>query len=263
METSLSGLKCGMMAYDGDAPMSDRADWAAFLLPARTRLVAALAIVVLSTTAPLAQEVKISDVGHFTENRGPNEAGIHAAYQVVVTAAVVPSDFPTRVFAEQAGVRQAMWLLPVSAAPNAYVYLRRLELGLTGSWRIVAELGEGTATAWTPVLAKPQEVPLVRNAQVTGRGAEPLVTWEVPDLTRFDVDRIRVGIRGGKRLYERFLDLVYVSGDLSPTATAFLVPPGVLALGERYIFQVMLEDLEGGVLANRSVTFSEPYTVSR
>jgi hypothetical protein len=33
-------------------------------------------------------------------------------------------------------------------------------------------------------------------------------------------------------------------------------------LGERYVFQVMLEDLEGGVLENRSSTFSEPYTVS-
>jgi hypothetical protein len=112
------------------------------------------------------------------------------------------------------------------------------------------------------VLAKPQEVPLVRNVQVTGRGAEPVVSWELPDLTGFDIDGIRVGVRGGKRLYERFLDLVYVSRDLSPTATAFAIPPGVLASGERYIFQVMLEDLEGGVLENRSVTFSAPYTVS-
>ena len=251
-----------MTAFDGDTPMADRADWTAFL-PARIRLVAALAIVVLSPTAPLAQEMKISDVGHFTENRGPNEAGVLAAYQVVVTAAIVPSDFPTLVFAEQAGVRQAMWLYSMSTAPNAYIYLRRLEPGLTGSWRIVAERGEGKATAWTPVLAKPQEVPLVRHVQVTGRGAEPLVSWELPDLTWFDIDRIRVGIRGGKRLYERFLDLVYVSSDLSPTATAFAIPPGVLASGERYIFQVMLENLEGGVLENRSVTFSEPYTVSR
>lgn len=242
--------------------MSYRADWTTFL-PAGTCLVAALAMVLASSTAPLAQEMRISNLGHFTENRGPNEAGLLAAYQIVVTAAVVPSDFPTRVFAEQAGVRQAMWLLPMSSAPNAYVYLRRFEPGLTGPWQIVTERGEAKATASTPALAKPQEVPLVRNVQMTGRGAEPLVSWELPDLTGFDIDRIRVGVRGGKRLYERFLDLVYVSGDLPPTATAFAMPPGVLASGERYIFQVMLEDLEGGVLENRSVTFSEPYTVSR
>lgn len=56
---------------------------------------------------------------------------------------------------------------------------------------------------------------------------------------------------------------MYVSSDLPPSATAFVIPPGVLAMGERYVFQVALEDLEGGVLENRSVTFSEPYTVSR
>lgn len=233
------------------------------LLQAGTRLLAALAIVFAFSIASLAEEVRISSLEHFTENRGPNEAGVLAAYQIVVIAGVLPSDFPTLVFAEQAGVRQAMWLFPMSSAPNTYLYLRRFEPGLMGSWRIVAERGEAKATpAWTPVLAKPQEVPLVRNVQVTGRGAEPVVSWELPDLTGFDIDGIRVGVRGGKRLYERFLDLVYVSRDLSPTATAFAIPPGVLASGERYIFQVMLEDLEGGVLENRSVTFSAPYTVS-
>ena len=98
---------------------------------------------------------------------------------------------------------------------------------------------------------------------MTGRGAEPRVSWDLPDLTGFDVDQIRVGIRGGKRVYERFLDLVYVSGDLPPTTTAFAIPPGVLTSGERYVFEVMLEDLEGGTLQNRSLTYSEPYTVSR
>lgn len=133
-----------------------------------------------------------------------------------------------------------------------------------GSWRVVADRGEAKGTpAWTPVLAKPQEVPLVGNIRVTGKGAEPLVSWELPDLTGFDIDRIRVGIRGRKRLYDRFLDLLYLSGDLPPGATTFRIPLGVLALGERYVFQVMLEDLEGGMIENRSVTFSEPYTVAR
>lgn len=222
-------------------------------------LIPAFAVVLASTLTSLAQDVRISPLEHFTEHRGPNEAGVLAAYQIVVIASVTPSDFPTLVFAEQAGIRQAMWSFPMSSAPHTYLYLRRFEPGLMGSWRIVAERGEAKATpAWTPVLAKPQEVPLVRNVQVTGRGTGPLVSWELPDLTGFDIDRIRVGVRGGKRLYERFLDLVYVSGDLPPTATVFSIPPGVLASGERYIFQVMLEDLEGGALENRSVTFSGP-----
>jgi hypothetical protein len=61
----------------------------------------------------------------------------------------------------------------------------------------------------------------------------------------------------------RFLDTLHVSGDLPPTATAFRIQAAVLASGERYVFQVMLEDLEGGALENRSSTFSEPYYVSR
>jgi hypothetical protein len=113
------------------------------------------------------------------------------------------------------------------------------------------------------VLARPQQVPLLRNVRVTRRGAETRVSWNLPDLTGFDVDRIRVAVRGGRRLYERFLGVLYVSGDLPPDATSFAIPPDVLAAGERYVFEVMLEDLEDGELENRSQTYSEPYTVPR
>lgn len=242
--------------------MSWRARWTTFLA-AGASLVTAL-VVVLSATAPLAQETRISEPGHFTENRGWNEAGIPPGYRIVVTATVVPSDFPTLVFAEQGGVRQALWHFPVHIAPNLYVLSRPVEPALMGSWRIVAERGEAKGTpVLTPVLVKPQEVPLVRNLRVTGGGAEPRLSWELPDLTGFDIDRIRVRVRGGKLLHERFMDILYISGALPPTATAFAIPPGVLASGERYVFEVMLEDLEGGALENRSLTYSEPYTVSR
>ena len=217
-----------------------------------------------SGTASLAEEITIARLGHFTENRGVNEAGILPSYQIVMIATVVPSGHPTRVFAEQGDVGQALWHFPNSSARDLYVYLRRFESALMGFWRIVAERGDAKSTpAWTPVLAKPQEVPLVRNVRVTGSGAEPRVSRGLPDLTGFDVDRIRVAIRGGKRVYERFLGVLYVSGDLPATANAFRIPPGVLAPGERYVFEVMLEDLEGGDLENRSLTYSEPYTVPR
>jgi len=68
-------------------------------------------------------------------------------------------------------------------------------------------------------------------------------------------------VRGNPRVHGRFMSQLYVSGDLPPTATAFTIPAGVLAAGQRYVFQVMLEDLEGGVLENRSLSFSDPYTV--
>lgn len=232
------------------------------VLAAGTALLAALAVP--AGSAPQIHEMVISDPAQFTEHRGPNEAGVLAAYQIVLTATVAPSGLPTLVGAEQEGVRHALWHYPVSTAPDLYVHLRRVEPGSTGAWRIVAERGEArSGPVWTPVLAKPQEVPLVRALTVTGPGTEPRVTWQLPDLAQFDIDRIRVGVRGGKRLYERFMDQLYSSDDLPPTATAFVIPPGVLAPGERYIVEVRLEDLEGGVLENRSVTFSRPYTASR
>lgn len=57
-----------------------------------------------------AADLDIGSAAHYTENRGRNEAGLGPFYQVVVTATVVPSDFPTLVVAEQAKVREAMLL---------------------------------------------------------------------------------------------------------------------------------------------------------
>lgn len=94
-----------------------------------------------------------------------------------------------------------------------------------------------------------------------GTGAQPLLRWSLPQ--HLDADRIRVGVRGGERVHGRFMSLLYVSGDLPPTATSFRIPAGVLSEGERYVFQVMLEELEGGMLANRSLNFSEPYVAAR
>jgi hypothetical protein len=60
----------------------------------------------------------------------------------------------------------------------------------------------------------------------------------------------------------RFLSLLYISQNLPASAETFTIPAGVLVPGERYVFQVMLEDLEGGRLENRSIAFSDPYSVS-
>jgi hypothetical protein len=222
-------------------------------------------IVLLAAASPsVAPEITVARLGHFTENRGWNEAGLSPSYQVVVTATVVPSAHPTIVFAEQNGVRKALTHLPYPSAPDLYAYWQRFEPALSGAWRVVAERGEARSMpAWTPVLARPRPVPLLPSVRVTRSGPDTRVSWELPDLVGFDIDRIRVAVRGGKRLYERFLGVLYVSSDLPPTATAFVIPPAVLAAGERYVFEVMLEDLEGGELQNRSLTYSEPYTVPR
>jgi hypothetical protein len=211
-----------------------------------------------------AQDLALGKLERFTDNRGWNEAGVGPTYQIVLSATVVPSGMPTLVFAEQGALREPMTHYPQPSAPDLYVHWKRFDPALTGAWRIVAERGDAKATAAsTPPLANPQQVPLVTDVRVSGKGAQPRVTWKLPGLAGFDVERIRVAVRGGARVQGRFLSELYVSGDLPPTATSFRIPAGVLKRGERYVFQVMLEDLEDGRLENRSLTFSDPYTVPR
>ena len=220
------------------------------------RRIGALAALLACAAAAAAQDVTIGKLEHFTDNRGWNEAGIGPTYQIVVTAEVVPSGFPTLAFGEQNGVREPLTLF----TGDVYVLWKRFDPAFTGAWRIAAERSDAKgATATTAPIARPQQVPLVTDVRVAGKGAQPRLSWKLPSLAGFDVERIRVAVRGGARVQGRFLSEIYVSGDLPPTATSFRIPAGVLERGERYVFQVMLEDLEDGRLENRSLTFSDPY----
>ena len=233
---------------------------------ARTAATAAgaLALLLAAGTPSRAQDLAISKLEHYTENRGWNEAGLGPTYQIVVTATVTPSGLPTLVHVEQGGERQPLTHFAQPSTPDLYAYWRRFDAALTGSWRIVAERGDARALpATTPALARPQQLPFVRNVRVAGKGATPRLRWQLPDLAGFDIDRIRIAVRGGPRVQGRFLSTLYVSADLAPAATAFRIPPGILEPGERYVFQVMLDDLEDGQLENRSSSFSAPYAVSR
>jgi hypothetical protein len=224
----------------------------------------ALALILATGPAPLARDLVISRLEHYTENRGWNEAGLGPTYQIVVTATVTPSGLPTLVYVEQGGERQPLTHFAQPLTPDLYSYWRRFDPAFAGSWRIVAERGDAKAVpVATPALAHPQQLPFVRKLRVAGKGATPRLSWQLPELAGFDVDRIRVLVRGGQRVQGRFLSVLYASGDLSPTARAFSIPPGILAPGERYVFQVTLDDLEEGRLENRSSSFSDPYTVPR
>ena len=112
----------------------------------------------------------------------------------------------------------------------------------------------------TPGLADAWQVPLLADLRVTAAGAQPRLKWTLPALNGRRIERIRVVVRGEPRVLGRFMSVLFSSGDLPPSATHFTVPPGVLVPGARYVFQVMLDDLEGGELKNRSSTFSDPYS---
>jgi hypothetical protein len=227
--------------------------------------VRALALLaVLAASASLAQEPSITEPGHYTENRGWNEAGLGPTHQVIVVATVTPSGLPTLVFAQKDGAKEPMTHFPQPGTPDAYVLWKRFEPGPAGAWRIVAERsGSSSLSARTAVLANPKRIPLIGKVLVSGKRTQPRLAWKLPDLEGFGIERIRVAVRGGARVHGRFLSQLWVSPDLPPTATRYAIPAGVLRAGERYVFQVMLEDLEDGVLENRSLSFSDPYTPSR
>lgn len=225
------------------------------------KLLCALAMLLARCNALQAQELVLSNLEQYTENRGWNEAGLGPTWQVVLAATVVPSGFPTLVFVEQGTLREPATHFPQQSTPDVYVYWKRFDPAFSGAWRLVAERGDAKgAAALTRGLGNPQQVPLA-SVRVTGTGTQPRVSWKLPDLREFDIERVRVGVRGGARVQGRFLSLLYVSGDLPLSATSFRIPPGVLTKGERYVFQVMLEDLEDGQLENRSLSFSDPYSV--
>jgi hypothetical protein len=66
---------------------------------------AALALLLACAAAAHAQELTVSNLEHYTDNRGWNEAGLGPTHQVIVTATVTPSGMPTLVFAEKDGAR--------------------------------------------------------------------------------------------------------------------------------------------------------------
>jgi hypothetical protein len=223
---------------------------------------ALLVLLSLCAASALAQELKITGIEQYTENRGWNEAGIGPHFQTIVVATVSPSGFPTLVYGEQEGVRQAFLHFAQPSTPDLYVLFQRAEPASFTPWRVVAERdGIRSAPVATQGLARAWKVPLATDVRVDGKGATPRVSWALPDLGGRSISRIRVVVRGEPRVHGRFMSALYISEGLPASATSFMLPPGVLEPGGRYVFQVSLEDLEGGEIRNRSMSFSEPYTV--
>jgi len=225
---------------------------------------ALLVLFSLCAASAFAQELKVTGIEQYTENRGWNEAGLGPHFQMIVVAKVSPSGFPTLVYGEQdGGVREAFTHFAQPSTPDLYVLFQRVRPQSSAPWRVVAERdGIRSAPALTQGLARVWQVPLATDVRVTGKGTMPRVSWALPDMSGRVIGRIRVVVRGEPRVHGRFMSALYVSGGLPPSATSFAIPQGVLKPGERYVFQVSLEDVEGSEIRNRSMSFSEPYTVS-
>ncbi|HKX38621.1 MAG TPA: hypothetical protein VJN20_08205, partial [Burkholderiales bacterium] len=174
----------------------------------------------LQAAAAGAQDLSIGRLEHYTDNRGWNEAGLGPTWQSVVEAVVAPAGFPTLVFAEQNGVREPLTLFP----PDVYVLWKRADPAFAGAWRVTAERSGAQAAAASPAIAKPQQVPLALEVRAKPTGLLPVISWKLPDLVGFDVERIRVGVRGGEKVQGRFLSLLWMSDALPASATRFAIP---------------------------------------
>ena len=102
---------------------------------------AILVLLALCARSAFAQELSVTRIEQLTENRGWNEAGIGPHYQMIVAARVSPSGFPTLVYAERDGRREAFMHFAQPSTPDLYVLFQRVEAGSTGQWRVVAERG--------------------------------------------------------------------------------------------------------------------------
>lgn len=127
----------------------------------------------------------------------------------------------------------------------------------TGAWDLTVTDSSGSATGVFPAIANPQILPFLENIQVMAHGLTPTVTWELPDLSGFDVDAIRVRAvesETGRQIFQ--------SDVFDPTSTSFTFGSGVLSYDIAYEFRLLLDDFDGTRLENRSNTFSSVYTAT-
>lgn len=142
---------------------------------------------------------------------------------------------------------------PIFAEKNFDRFLTNLSL--TSAWNLQVTDPSGTSNGVFDAIADPELLPLVLGLHVIQGGTTPTVAWTLPDLTAYDVDRIRVRVIDASSNSP-----IFQSGALSTSATSYTIPDGVLTFGGVYEFRVMLDDLTGdltsNVLENRSNTFS-------
>jgi len=144
---------------------------------------------------------------------------------------------------------------PIFAEKNFERFLTNTSL--TGAWDLAVTDTSGTATGSFAAIADPQFLPLLQNVQVAANGTTPTVNWTLPDLSGFDVDSIRV-----RAVVAATGSQVFQSEALPTSATSFTLPTGILSLGTGYEFRIILDDLSGGLIENRSNTFSSVYVAT-
>ncbi|MCB1920011.1 MAG: DUF4214 domain-containing protein [Candidatus Competibacteraceae bacterium] len=129
-------------------------------------------------------------------------------------------------------------------------------------WTVTAMNGLDTATSVTNDLFEVEALPFVSSINISGDLLTPMITWELP-TTSLPYSRIRVRVvdfAGGA--------LVFTSDALLMNATTYTLPSDVLQSDRDYVLRVMLEEVQGSDLVNRSdtrvtyTTYQGPVTIT-
>ena len=205
----------------------------------------------------------IARTNFFTDVLGPSAtfavpAGSYLHLDTTATSPYLPSEVTaTATYSLDPSIVRSLTFYtgPIFAEKNFDRFLTNLSL--TSAWNLRVTDPSGPTDGVFDAIADPEFLPLVLNLHVVQDGTTPLVAWDLPDLSAFDADRIRV------RVTDASTDIqIFQSENLPVSATSYMIPDGVLDIGGSYEFRVMLDDLTGAfgepvrALENRSNTFT-------
>jgi PEP-CTERM motif len=222
------------------------------------RTLAALAIGISVSYAQAAPTIQ--STFFYTDHWGPNVAfpslnGEYLHLFTTVNSLDAPADVSA--VATQGDLVRPLFFYttPILAEKNFERFLTNLTL--TGPWDLAVTDTTGSTNGVFPAIVDPELLPLMRDVQIAPGGLTPTVSWTLPDLTGFDVDGIRFRATVASTSAQTFQ-----SGLLDPLTTSFTLPAGVLTAGVEYEFRILLDDLDGNRLENRSQTSSPLYTAA-
>jgi hypothetical protein len=199
-------------------------------------------------TAPGALGLTISNPGAYTINRGGDASA--ATYTMEVEAIVTDTgdNQITSVWAYNGSYNYQLTPRNFGSIGTLY-YHEGTYAGQTGIWEIQAtnSLGQ-TTSAYTHILDKPLQIPLVTGVSFSDQTTSPTVYWNLVPSSAVDNYRVRVTSDGYYTLYQSNL--------LPSTATSFQIPAGIMSFGTQYIVRIQAYDfdMENGVsyVENRS-----------
>lgn len=225
-----------------------------------------LGLMVLAMQAPSIAAPVVNSSAYFTDRRAPNTAtaipsGLREQTQWSLNISTAGACSDVSVVVSRAG--NASFNLIQNVDPIfANCDFSRLSnvfgttasmlafAGQTNPWSYTVTDSSGSVSGLFPLIAEAEAIPFAQNVLISDAGATPTLSWTLPDLTGFDVDRIRV------RAVETDTGLIVFQAALAANATSYTFNPGVLQFGHTYFYRVMLEDLENGLQENRSNAFS-------